>query len=39
MWHKTCERHLERYWELEEAASREFLALANRLSQLDRSIL
>ncbi|CAH0496090.1 hypothetical protein [Novosphingobium sp. CECT 9465] len=39
MWHRTYERHLERYWELEEAASREFLAFANRLIRLDRSIL
>lgn len=38
MWHRTYERHLQRYWELEEAANREFLAFANRLSRLDRSI-
>ena len=39
MWHRTYERHLKRYWELEEAANREFLSFVNRLSRLDRPIV
>ena len=35
MWQRTYERHLAQYWELEDAANREFLALAVRLMRLD----
>ena len=39
MWQRTYDRHLARYWELEDAANREFVAFASRLMRLDGSII
>ena len=36
MWQRTYDRHLERYWELEEAANREFIIMASRICKLGR---
>ncbi len=32
MWHRTFDRHLERYWELDDECAAEMLAITSRLS-------